>query len=69
MTVYPIIVERYVDNQAITIACQHCHAEKVIDPDDISSEGKLDYTMPLAGCCSRKCALQAEYAESLKAQA
>lgn len=29
--------------------------------------GKLDYSMPLAGCCSRKCQLQAEYAASLEA--
>jgi hypothetical protein len=29
--------------------------------------GKLDYEMPLSGCCSRKCMLQAEYAEILKA--
>jgi hypothetical protein len=29
--------------------------------------GKLDYSMAVEGCCSRKCMLQAEYAESLKA--
>jgi hypothetical protein len=33
--------------------------------------GKLDYTMPdgLNGCCSRKCMLQAEYAEQLRRKA
>ncbi len=29
---------------------------------------KLDYSMPLDGCCSRRCMLQVEYAETLAAR-
>lgn len=33
--------------------------------------GRMDFSMPdsLAGCCSRKCMLQAEYAETLRGAA
>lgn len=107
MTDYPILVARWTGDQALTIVCERCHTEAVIDPDDIRSEdlyecpadavrrrrasitarcggsasmkyvegeqcascGTLDYSMPVDGCCSRRCALQAEYAQSLKGPA
>lgn len=102
MPTYPIIVERWTGQQSITIACERCHASRVIDADEISSEDiyecpadtkrrraglkarcggtagmayvegerckncrKLDYEMPLSGCCSRRCMLQVEYADTL----
>jgi hypothetical protein len=41
---YPILVERYRGEQSMTIVCEDCHAERVIDADDISNEG--DYICP-----------------------
>jgi hypothetical protein len=97
VTEYPILVERFEGSQALTIVCEKCAAEAVIDPNDLSNEGlyncpqncgglavmkfdegdrckgcgKLGYwhgpfTTPIDGCCSRRCKLQAEYAESLR---
>lgn len=41
---------------------------KYVPGDSCKSCGKLDHEMPrgLGGCCSRRCQLQAEYAESLR---
>lgn len=38
MTEYPIPVERYAGNQALTIVCERCGAEDVISPDEILNE-------------------------------
>lgn len=38
MSVYPILVERWTGAQALTIICERCHAERVIDADEISNE-------------------------------
>lgn len=35
---YPILVERWTGAQALTIVCERCHAERVIDADEISNE-------------------------------
>lgn len=51
-----------------------CHGQIVMkydEGDSCRNCGKLDYPLPrgLQGCCSRRCLLQWEYAESLKARA
>lgn len=38
MIEYPILVERYRGNQALTIVCERCGAEDVINPDKILNE-------------------------------
>lgn len=35
---YPILVERFQGRQSMTIVCENCHAERVIDADEITSE-------------------------------
>jgi hypothetical protein len=35
---YPILIERYRGNQAMTIVCERCHAEAVIDADDLVND-------------------------------
>lgn len=39
MTKYPILVADWSGNQALTIICEKCGAEEVIDPDEILNEG------------------------------
>lgn len=97
MTEYPILVARWNANQALTIVCERCDAEEVIDPDGLLNEGlyecpvgcggtavmkyeegdqcegcgKLGFwygarDTAIDGCCSRRCKLQAEYAQELR---
>ena len=47
MTTYPIPVLDFTGSQALTIVCETCHAEEVIDADDISNEGLYE--------CPRSC--------------
>ena len=110
MTSYPILVAEWDGDQALTIICEKCGAEEVIDPADLLNEGLYDcpadtelrrrastaercrgtavmkyepadqckgcrklgfwdsYVPEIDGCCSRRCALQAEYAASLAAR-
>lgn len=44
---YPILVERYAGNQAVTIVCESCNATAVIDAADLRSDPL--YACP-AGC-------------------
>jgi hypothetical protein len=39
VTEYPILVERWSDDQALTIICERCYAEAVLDPDELLNEG------------------------------
>lgn len=36
---YPILVERYSSAKAMTIICERCYAEAVLDPDELLNEG------------------------------
>jgi hypothetical protein len=38
VTDYPIIIERWTGMQALTIVCERCHTERVIDADEIYNE-------------------------------
>lgn len=38
MSRYPILVERWVGMQPLTIVCERCHSERVINADEISNE-------------------------------
>lgn len=93
---YPILVRDFTGMQSLTIVCERCHAEEIIEADDILNEGL--YSCPRgivacggtavmkyevadecpscktlgfyestvnAGCCSRICMLQVEYAKVL----
>jgi hypothetical protein len=35
----PVLVERYSGEQAMTIICERCHTEAVLDPDELLNEG------------------------------
>lgn len=39
MAIYPILVERYEGDKGMTIICERCHAEAVLDPDELLNEG------------------------------
>ena len=39
MTEYPIPVERYRGDQALTVICETCCAETVVDSDNVLSDG------------------------------
>lgn len=39
MSDFPVLVERYTAEQALTIVCERCYAEAVIDADDLLNEG------------------------------
>lgn len=95
MSGYPIPVENFDGDKALTIICETCRGEAVIDADEILTEGlyrcprgcggtavmkyevadrckgcgKLGwFSGGPSGCCSRACALQAEYAAMLAEQ-
>jgi hypothetical protein len=36
---YPILVEKFTGKPSMTIVCERCHAEDVIDADDLLNEG------------------------------
>lgn len=38
MSDYPILVANWTGAQALTIVCERCHAERVIDADELSNE-------------------------------
>lgn len=44
---YPILVEDWSGDQAVTIVCLRCYAEAVMDPDDLMNEGLYN--------CPRNC--------------
>lgn len=109
MPEYPILVAEWRGDQALTIICEECGAEEIVDPDELLNEGiyecpadtalyrsgstarrcrgtavmkyeqadqcegcgKLGFwhgshETAIDGCCSRRCALQAEYAKQLR---
>jgi hypothetical protein len=93
MNRYPILVEKWTGTQALTIVCETCHTEDVIEGDDLLNEGLYScprscggmavmkyeeaerckgcgalgfWEEPLGFCCSRRCMLVAEYAETLQ---
>lgn len=39
---YPILVERLTGDLALSIICECCHAEEIIDVDDLLNEGLYD---------------------------
>lgn len=51
---YPILVERYNGKQGITIVCERCHAERVIDADELNNEDLYDCPVQCGGSACMK---------------
>jgi hypothetical protein len=54
MIEYPIPVERYTGDMALTIACKNCHSSRVITADEIYNEDLYDCPRECGGWASMK---------------